>query len=80
MWKLNNVQFQVNNLIFYYVLFNDVVIESGGKSYKVDFSMVVFFGQVSFVVIDIVSSVFLGKVIYKVINDYGGNIDGFILF
>ncbi|MCV5497582.1 fimbrial chaperone, partial [Escherichia coli] len=39
-------------------------------------SMVAPFGQVSFAVTDIASSVSSGKVIYKAINDYGGNIDG----
>ncbi len=75
-WKLNNAQLQVNNPTPYYVSFNDVAIESGGKSYKVDSSMVAPFGQVSFAVTDIASSVSSGKVIYKAINDYGGNIDG----
>ena len=75
-WKLNNAQLQVNNPTPYYVSFNGVAIESGGKSYKVDSSMVAPFGQVSFAVTDIASSVSSGKVIYKAINDYGGNIDG----
>jgi len=38
--------------------------------------MVAPFGQVCFAVTDIASSVSSGKVIYKAINDYGGNIDG----
>lgn len=75
-WKLNNSQLQVQNPTPYYVSFNDVTLESGTRSYKVDSSMVAPFAQASFDVTGLPGSVSSGKVIYKAINDYGGNIDG----
>ncbi len=79
-WKLNNAQLQANNPTPYYVSFNDVTLESGGKSYKVDSRMVAPFSQESFGVTGLPGSVSSGKVVFKAINDFGGNIDGSTTF
>lgn len=75
-WKLNNAKVQVNNPTPYYVSFNEVTLESGGHSYKVESEMVAPFGQASFTVTGLSAGITSGKVVYKAINDYGGNIDG----
>ncbi|END3797310.1 fimbrial chaperone [Escherichia albertii] len=79
-WKLNNAQLLANNPTPYYVSFNDITLESAGKNYKVDSSMVAPFSQASFSVTGQPGSVSSGKVNYKAINDFGGNIDGSATF
>lgn len=46
--KLNNAQLQANNPTPYYVSFNEVKLESGGKTYNVNSSMVTPFSRASF--------------------------------
>ncbi|EGA9067388.1 fimbrial chaperone [Escherichia coli] len=79
-WKLNNAQLQANNPTPYYVSFNEVKLESGGKTYNVNSSMVTPFSQASFGVTSLPGSVSSGKVVFKAINDFGGNIDGSATF
>ncbi|HEI3942079.1 TPA: fimbrial chaperone [Escherichia coli] len=79
-WKLNNAQLQANNPTPYYVSFNEVKLESGGKTYNVNSSMVAPFSQASFGVTGLPGSMSSGKVVFKAINDFGGNIDGSATF
>lgn len=79
-WQLTSgqgkTQLQVNNPTPYYVSFNETQLESGGKSYKVDSSMVAPFAQASFSITGLAGTLSSGKVTFKAINDYGGMIDG----
>ncbi|MEB4677619.1 fimbrial chaperone [Enterobacteriaceae bacterium G50] len=75
-WMLTNSQLQVNNPTPYHVSFNDISLQSGGKSFKVDSRMVAPFSQVTFAIEGLSGNVSSGKIVFKAINDYGGTIDG----